>query len=74
MVLAGGALAGGRVVTDWPGMGSGDLYADRDLLPTRDVRAHTAWIMSGLFGLDRSVLESAVFPGLDMGDDPGLLL
>lgn len=74
MVLAGGALRGGRVVTDWPGLAEADLYQRRDLLPTRDSRAHTAWIMRQLFGLDRSLLENVVFPGVELGLDPGLIL
>ena len=74
MVLAGGAVRGGRVFGTWPGLGEGDLFDDRDLMPTGDVRAHAAWVMRGLTGLDRGVLEGAVFPGVDMGDDPGLLL
>ncbi|WP_147107033.1 DUF1501 domain-containing protein [Tateyamaria sp. syn59] len=74
MVLAGGAIKGGQVFGQWPGLGDGDLYQQRDLMPTGDVRAHAAWIMRGLTGLDRSVLEGAVFPGVDMGGDPGLLL
>lgn len=73
MLLAGGALRGGRVAGRWPGLAEADLYARRDLMPTSDVRAHTAWMMRGLFGLERSVLQKAVFPGLDMGEDPGLL-
>lgn len=74
MITAGGAVRGGRVLGQWPGLDSGALYEDRDLMPTRDVRAHAAWVMRGLIGLDRSVLENSVFPGLDLGDDPGLLL
>ena len=74
MIMAGGAVRGGRVVADWPGLADSDLYAGRDLLPTRDVRAHAGWVMRGLFGLDAAVIESAVFPGLDLGADPGLLL
>lgn len=73
MLFAGGAMRGGRVAGDWPGLGDDDLYAGRDLLPTRDVRAHAAWVMRSLYGLDRGVLEGAVFPGLDLGDDPGLV-
>jgi len=30
--------------------------------------------MRGLYGLDRAVLEGAVFPGLDMGARPALIL
>ena len=71
MLYAGGALRGGRVVGDWPGLA--DLYAGRDLMPTRDVRAHIGWVMRGLFGLGRAEVEGAVFPGLDLGADPGLV-
>ena len=71
MLYAGGALRGGRVVGEWPGLA--DLYAGRDLMPTRDVRAHIGWVMRGLFGLGVSDVERAVFPGVDMGGDPGLV-
>jgi uncharacterized protein (DUF1501 family) len=74
MLYAGGALRGGQIIGDWPGLRDGDLYDGRDLLPTRDVRAHAAWVMRGLIGLDRSVLEQAIFPGLDLGSDPGLVV
>ena len=74
MVLAGGALRGGRVVTDWPGLAEADLYQRRDLRPTRDVRAHVGWIMQQLFGFDRALLEEAVFPGVELGQDPRLIL
>ncbi len=74
MVLAGGAIRGGRVLGTWPGLDEADLYARRDLMPTGDVRAPAAWLIRGLAGLDRGVLERVVFPGLDMGRDPGLLL
>jgi uncharacterized protein (DUF1501 family) len=73
MLLAGGALRGGRVLADWPGLAEDALYAGRDLKPTRDLRAHASWVMRGLYGLSRDVLEASVFPGLDMGSDPGLL-
>jgi uncharacterized protein (DUF1501 family) len=74
MLYAGGALRGGQIIGDWPGLRDGDLYDGRDLLPTRDVRAHAAWVMRGLIGLDRSVLEQWIFPGLDLGSNPGLVL
>ena len=74
MLLAGGTVRGGRVFGDWPGLDESALYEGRDLLPTRDVRAFAAWAMRGLYGIDQGLLESTVFPGLDMGDNPGVLL
>lgn len=38
-LLVGGALAGGRVVSDWPGVGETQLYDQRDLRPTTDLCA-----------------------------------
>jgi len=74
MVLAGGAVRGGRVLGDWPVLAEADLYNSRDLLPTRDVRAHAGWLLRGLYGLPGQTIERAVFPGLELGPDPGLLL
>ncbi|MBV1868118.1 MAG: DUF1501 domain-containing protein [Marinosulfonomonas sp.] len=74
MVLAGGAIAGDKVYGDWPGLAEADLYDRRDLMPTGDVRAIAAWAMRDMFGLDRTVLERSVFPNLDMGTNPGIIL
>ena len=38
-LLAGGALKGGRVLADWPGLRDADLHEGRDLKPTTDLRA-----------------------------------
>lgn len=73
-VLAGGNVDGGRVFGTWPGLAEADLYRKRDLMPTSDVRGHAAWLLHGLFGLDKSVIETSVFPKLDMGQAPSLLL
>jgi len=73
MFLAGGAVRGGKVFGDWPGLGADQLYQDRDLMPTADVRRYPAWLMRGLFGLDAEVIQNVVFPGLDMGLDPRIL-
>jgi uncharacterized protein (DUF1501 family) len=74
MVAAGGALRGNRVMTDWPGLSEANLLAGRDLMPTRDVRAFAGWALRSLYGVQASAIESMVFPGLDLGDDPQLLL
>lgn len=73
LVLAGGAVRGKAVLGRWPGLGEGDLYEDRDLRPTEDVRAYAAAALQGLFGVERSVLEGRVFPGLDMGQVPPVI-
>src|SRR5205809_549587 len=36
-LLAGGALKGGRIVADWPGLKATDLHDGRDLKPTTDL-------------------------------------
>ncbi len=73
MILAGGAIRGGRVYGDWPGLDEAALYARRDLMPTGDVRSYIAWLMHGMYGIDRSTLGTVVFPGLQFGRNPGLL-
>lgn len=73
MVLAGGALRGGRVLGHWPGLNEADLFQRRDLMPTGDVRHWAAWAIRSSFGLERGFLEDTVFPGVEMGKDPGLL-
>ena len=70
MLTAGGAIRGGRVVTNWPGLAEADLYARRDLMPTQDVRAIAGWIMRGATDVPLDVIRDAVFPGVDMGTDP----
>ena len=65
-VMAGGALKGKRVFGTWPGLADGNLLAERDLMPTGDVRAYAGWAMRGLFGIEAAALQSVVFPGLDL--------
>ncbi|MFC3169877.1 DUF1501 domain-containing protein [Paracoccus fontiphilus] len=73
MLVAGGNIKGGRAIGGWPGLGEGDLYAGRDLMPLRDIRAHAAWVLHDLFGVAPDLLERNVFPGLDMGENPRIL-
>ncbi|WP_299416253.1 DUF1501 domain-containing protein [uncultured Sulfitobacter sp.] len=73
MVLAGGAMRGGNVMADWPGLATEQLYAQRDLMPTRDVRAYLAWVLHSQFGLPVSTLEQTIFPDLDMGAAPSII-
>lgn len=74
LLYAGGALRGGQVMGDWPGLAESDLYDRRDLMPVGDVRAVAGHVMQGLLGLNRDVIEGAVFPGLAMAGGPRIVL
>jgi uncharacterized protein (DUF1501 family) len=51
-LLVGGAVRGGRVVADWPGLAPAMLYDARDLRPTAALDALIAGVTAGSFGLD----------------------
>jgi uncharacterized protein (DUF1501 family) len=61
-LLAGGALKGGRVVADWPGVKEANLYEKRDLKATTDLRAVLKGLLRDHLRLDDDVLAAAVFP------------
>ena len=63
--VAGGAVAGGRVLGDWPGLGSRDLHDGRDLRPTTDLRALFKSVLRERFGVAEAALERTVFPASD---------
>jgi uncharacterized protein (DUF1501 family) len=60
--LAGGALKGGRVIADWPGLKTAQLYEERDLKPTTDLRAVLKGLLRDHLRVEESVLASSVFP------------
>jgi uncharacterized protein (DUF1501 family) len=60
--LAGGALNGGRVIADWPGLKTAELYESRDLKPTTDLRAVLKGLLADQFGLSAEALGATVFP------------
>jgi uncharacterized protein (DUF1501 family) len=71
--VVGGAVAGGRVEATWPGLGAGQLFENRDLAPTTDLRAVAKGMLGAHLGLDEAAL-GRVFPGSDgVGATPGLI-
>lgn len=62
VLLAGGAIKGGRVIADWPGLKPAQLYEQRDLTPTSDVRAVLKGLLADQFGLSAAALGDKVFP------------
>jgi uncharacterized protein (DUF1501 family) len=61
-LLAGGAIKGGRVIADWPGLKDADLYQGRDLKPTTDLRAVLKGVLRDHVRVDEKALTSVVFP------------
>jgi uncharacterized protein (DUF1501 family) len=61
-LLAGGALKGGRVVAEWPGVKEADLHDKRDLKATTDLRAVLKGLLKDHLRLEDDVLAADVFP------------
>jgi uncharacterized protein (DUF1501 family) len=62
-LLAGGALKGGRVVADWPGLKPADLLDGRDLKPTIDLRAVLKGVLKDHLRVADDALANKIFPG-----------
>lgn len=62
-LLAGGAVRGGRIAGDWPGLGAGQLLDDRDLRPTTDMRALFKGVLAAHLRVPETALERTIFPG-----------
>jgi uncharacterized protein (DUF1501 family) len=71
--LAGGAVAGGRVRADWPGLGAGRLLDNRDLMPTADLRVLAMSVLTQHLGIPATA-TGRIFPGGDsLASMPGLV-
>ncbi len=62
-LLAGGALKGGRVIADWPGLKQSNLRDGRDLRPTTDLRAVLKGVLKDHLHVADDALANKVFPG-----------
>jgi uncharacterized protein (DUF1501 family) len=61
-MLLGGAVRGGTVLADWPGLTTGALYEGRDLKPTTDLDALIAGAVSQHFALEPGRVMTTLFP------------
>ncbi|MEI8146652.1 MAG: DUF1501 domain-containing protein [Alphaproteobacteria bacterium] len=61
--LVGGAVKGGRVLADWPGLAIPNLHEGRDLKPTTDLRAILKGVLRDHLGADARRMAESVFPG-----------
>ncbi len=62
-LLAGGAVRGGRVLSDWPGLAGPQLLDGRDLRPTADLRALFKGVLAEHWHVSSAALEGQVFVG-----------
>jgi len=60
--LAGGAINGGRMLADWPGLSIGALHEGRDLRPTTDLRAVFKGVLADHLQIPSGALEREAFP------------
>ena len=67
-LLAGGAVKGGRVIADWPGLKPASLYEGRDLAPTTDLRAVIKGVLHDHLGLGERVLAEDRVPRQRAGE------
>jgi uncharacterized protein (DUF1501 family) len=61
-ILLGGAVNGGRVIADWPGLSERSLLGARDLMPTTDLRAVLKGVARDHLGVGERELGDSVFP------------
>jgi uncharacterized protein (DUF1501 family) len=61
-MLLGGAVQGGRVIADWPGLADAALYESRDLRPTMALDALIGSAVAGHFGIERPRMIAVLFP------------
>ena len=61
-LLAGGAVNGGKVFGDWPGLAPAKLYERSDLRPTTDMRSIFKGILRDHLGVPMNLLNTSIFP------------
>jgi uncharacterized protein (DUF1501 family) len=72
-MVIGGAVMGGRILSDWPGLAPGDLYEGRDLKPTLALDSLMASLCADAFKLDAQRTAQVLFPGAGKVEAPSLL-
>jgi uncharacterized protein (DUF1501 family) len=60
--LVGGAVSGGRVIADWPGLSRTALLDNRDLRPTLDLRSVFKAVLDEHMHVDARTLATRIFP------------
>ncbi len=61
-ILAGGAVRGGRIAGDWPGLTDRALFEERDVRAVNDYESLFKAVLIAHMGLDQAFVEDRVFP------------
>ena len=61
-LLAGGAVNGGQIFGDWPGLAPSNLYEGSDLKPATDLRSIFKGVLRDHLGVPATILSNTVFP------------
>ena len=73
-MLVGGAVQGGRILADWPGLAQANLFEGRDLKPTLGLDMLIASTCAEAFKLDPEMTARTLFPGAVRGKSTFRLL
>ncbi|MEP6874300.1 MAG: DUF1501 domain-containing protein, partial [Burkholderiales bacterium] len=71
--VLGGAVQGGRVIADWPGLAKSARFEGRDLKITTDLRAVLRSVLADHLQIASGALDTSVFPGSAGAAKLGLL-
>ncbi len=61
-MLLGGAVSGGRVIADWPGLAQSKLYEGRDLMPTISMESLISGAIAVHYALDPAKVARMIYP------------
>jgi uncharacterized protein (DUF1501 family) len=61
-MILGGDVNGGRVIADWPGLSTNNLYEGRDLKPTTNLNTLFASIAGAGFDINPDRISKTLFP------------
>ncbi|MEO0550786.1 MAG: DUF1501 domain-containing protein [Pseudomonadota bacterium] len=61
VILAGGAIKGGQVHGDWPGLRPQDMFENRDVAPANDVVSVLKGVLRDHLSLSQASLDQTVF-------------
>ncbi len=69
-MLLGGAVQGGRVIADWPGLAANRLYEGRDLRATMSLDSFIAGALAEHYQLDAARVATRLFPQVPLPSAP----